>query len=803
MRGSTVGVWLPRILGGFLLVTFLGAPALAELAESETGLYFVRIPEASLATYQGTVPGLQATHPATRGDNRLDSRSPASRAYLSYLDGRLDHHADRLEQVLGHAPEVVFRHRAVSPALIVRMSHSEALEVAKLSDLVVFPDYWVHQHTDVGPTWIGAGSIWDGSATGGAPGTQGEGMVIGIIDGGTNYSHPSFFETAGDGFTHTNPFPGFLGWCDPLDPNFDPALPCNGKLVGLWDYADAAFGEGDGPDDDNGHGTHVGSTAGGNVLLSPAISGVAPRANIVGYDIAAGGSGSGATICSASDQGILDGVDVLNNSFSMGGGSPWAVSATDRCFLDAVAAGIVVTVSAGNAGPGASTVDHSGPWVVTVGSATHDRLGVQNEVSDMSGGSGAPADITGESRTTTPHGPAPIVYAGDYVNGDPDPEQCLNPFPPGTWTNGEIVVCDRGAIARVMKGQNVLMGGAGGYILANVAGSGDAVADAHVLPGSHVNLGDADALRTWLATEGGAHTATLTGATLLRDPALGDIMSGFSSRGPVNPALSNDVIKPDVANPGDAVYAAYFNGSLDEPPLVFEGEEYAILGGTSMAAPHTAGSAALVRAIRPSWTASEVKSALMLTAKIDGVLDTGGATPADPFDRGAGRVDLTVAALSGLVMDETFANYLAADPAMGGDPKTLNQASYQNSDCNGGCSFDRTFRSTATVEGVSTTWQIVSDTTQGVHVQAFPGKFTLGPGETQTVRFQVDFDDTVPQGTFLFGCYPVLIPDNAVEGITNPTLAMPVAIAFSGTPTVLFTDGFESGDTTAWGNTNP
>ena len=120
------------------------------------------------------------------------------------------------------------------------------------------------------------------------------------------------------------------------------------------------------------------------------------------------------------------------------------------------------------------------------------------QLTDMTGGTGAPSDMTGASRTTG-YGPATIVYAQDYSNGDPDPEQCLNPFPAGTWTSGEIVLCDRGTIARVLKCANVAAGGAAGCVLANVTGgTATIVPDPHVIPATHIAAADGDVLRAWL-----------------------------------------------------------------------------------------------------------------------------------------------------------------------------------------------------------------------------------------------------------------------------------------------------------------
>ena len=87
-----------------------------------------------------------------------------------------------------------------------------------------------------------------------------------------------------------------------------------------------------------------------------------------------------------------------------------------------------------------------------------------------------------------------------------------------------------------------------------------------------------------------------------------------------------------------------------------------------MSSPHVAGAGALLMQQHPDWTPAEIQSALMLTATT-AVLKEDGASPADPFDMGSGRIQARAANAAGLVLDETIANYMAADPATGGDPK--------------------------------------------------------------------------------------------------------------------------------------
>src|SRR4029079_17860364 len=125
----------------------------------------------------------------------------------------------------------------------------------------------------------------------------------------------------------------------------------------------------------------------------------------------------------------------------------------------------------------------------------------------------------------------------------------------------------------------------------------------------------------------------------------GDVMASFSSRGP-----GGQFLKPDITAPGVQILAGN-TPTPDEVPAGPPGEYFQAIAGTSMSSPHIAGSAILLKSLHPDWTPMEIRSAMMLTAKTS-VMKENGTTPADPFDRGAGRVDLTVAGNPGLVMDE-------------------------------------------------------------------------------------------------------------------------------------------------------
>jgi subtilisin family serine protease len=691
--------------------------------------YIVQLSDSPLASYRGGVTGLQATNPAAIGAVRLDPASAASKAYLNYLAQKQASFQSTLATTLGRSVTATISYKYAFNGLFVQLSPDEAAVVASLAGVKnVEQERLLQLQTDVGPQWIGAGSIWDGSATGGPRGTMGEGVVVGDIDTGINHDHPSFAATGGDGYTVKNPRGTDYGVCAPVTG----APFCNSKLIGVYDFTGTT------PEDDNEHGSHTASTAVGNVTpaavlhaptidITRRISGVAPHANLITYKACTAAGCLNAETVQAIDQATADSVDVIN--FSIGGGSldPWT-EANSQAFLGARDAGIFVSVAAGNNGPSGRTMASpaNAPWVMAVAAGTHNRKFL-NHLTGMTGG---PADMTGAG-VTSGYGPAKIVYAGDYgyplcgagpviaATGD----SVINPFPPGTF-HGEIVVCDRGTYGRVAKGNNVKAGGAGGYVLANDQASGDSlIGDALGLPGVEISYTNGVALKQWLATAG-THTATISGASIDLSPSNGDVMASFSSRGPDKNVP--DVLKPDITAPGVDVLAAV-NGvnPLSAP-------EYGILSGTSMATPHMTGAAALVIALHNTWTPAEVESALMTTAKTS---VTEGGKPAGVFARGAGRADLTKAALAGIVLNETTANYTAANPANGGDPTMLNVPSVANAGCEGTCSWTRTVTSSI---ASTATWRVTTLKPSGMGLTVTPASFTLAPGASQTLTITAD-----------------------------------------------------------------
>ncbi len=633
----------------------------------------VKLESPSLASYDGGISGLAATSP--KGKAKLNPKSAAAKKYLRHLDREHSRFAANLARTIPDAT-VTQEFDVVIGGVAALVPQRDLDKLAGMAGVRgVFLDRLEQLDTEVSPQFIGADGLW---ADLGGQQQAGEGVIVGVIDSGVWPEHPSFADP--DPFGNAYPAPpvvpgsnGFVGPtspCDFGDVAFNPAdapFTCNNKLIGAYDFTATYKAliallptEFDSARDSNGHGTHTASTAAGNGGVAASIfgvprgtiSGVAPRAHVIMY------KGCGAQGCFSSDtsaavqQAILDGVDVMNYSIS-GGGDPYA-DVVSLAFLDAYNAGMLVNPSAGNSGPGADTVAHREPWTLTVGASTSDRHFISTISLEASNGD--TLTVTGASVTPGIGTATPVIFppAGfEQCDANPATPTVADPFPGGTFS-GEIVICDRGGFARVAKSANVAAGGAGGMLLANLVPQGLAT-DNHFIPSVHLENTQGNAVKAFVNTHTGV-TATFTQG--VATAVQGDVMAPFSSRG--GPGQTLGISKPDVTAPGVQILAGHtplpedVNGGLP-------GELFQAIQGTSMSAPHSTGSAALVKAANPSWGPGAIKSALMMTAKTAGVFKEDGVTPGGPFDFGSGRILPNPAADAAAVITESGANYLALE----------------------------------------------------------------------------------------------------------------------------------------------
>jgi subtilisin family serine protease len=695
------------------------------------------------------------------------------------------------------------------------VTHAEAVRMAGHKDVAfVLPDELYQAHTDSSPTFLGLDALGGAWRTG----VTGRGVVVGIIDTGIWPEHPSF---AQDGIR--NPpvtlqdlvVPGPSGpyeipACDfgntDHNPN-DADFACNRKLVGarqvLPSYRQligATDFEFDSARDDDGHGTHTASTAAGNDGVAAEIfdnqlgtvSGIAPDAHIIAYKGLGSLGGFGSDLALAIDIAVFDGVDVIN--YSIGGGST-GITADEIAFLFAADAGVHIATSAGNSGPGAATVRNPAkvPWLTTVGASTQDRFW-QGTI-ELGDGS----VFTGASVTPATDGEFPLVDAA--AAGD---DLCrLNQLDPEL-VDGAIVLCRRGAPARIMSAVEVQRAGGVGVILYNNSDVDNLFTDTFAVPTVHIDNTPGLAIKEYISTTGGDATAeirdTATASTWPSAPS----MAVFSSRGP---NVFADVIKPDVTAPGFQILAG--NSPFPGPiiggtvPRV-QGELFQSIAGTSMSSPHVAGLFALIKQVNPGWSAAAARSALMTTAHQD-VVDNDRSSATDPFDFGSGHVDPGGARSNGsafrpgLVYDAGFNDYLGflcdAFPAVFANPAAtcaaleaagiptdasdLNYPSISVAELPGAKTITRTVTS---VEPGNQRYSVDVDSPPGYSVSVSPSSFTLRRGQTATYEVTI-VNESAPLGEWRFGsltwrsgAYEVHSPI-AVRGVA---LSAPDEVTFNG-----------------------
>ncbi|MFE7840314.1 S8 family serine peptidase [Streptomyces sp. NPDC057474] len=144
-----------------------------------------------------------------------------------------------------------------------------------------------------------------------------------------------------------------------------------------------------------------------------------------------------------------------------------------------------------------------------------------------------------------------------------------------------------------------------------------------------------------------------------------DKLASFSSRGP---GLDGQ-IKPDVSAPGVAVTAAAAPGSVIEQEVGQKPEGYLTISGTSMATPHVAGAAALLKQQHPDWTYAELKAALVASAK-------GGKYT--PFEQGSGRIRVDKAVKQTIVADPVSVDFGVQEWPHTDDKPVAKKLTYQN-----------------------------------------------------------------------------------------------------------------------------
>lgn len=763
----------------------------------DAGRYIVVLDQDPLATYRGGLPNLARTAPL--GTDDIDLDTSAADAYAAHLESEQSQVASAI------GADIAANLTTTMNGFIADLSREQALELSRDARVSqIFPDEIQQIQASPANEYLDLEALW---AQAGGVDAAGEGVVVGVLDTGIAPENPLF---AGDPLGTT---PGaepyldaqgqivyekgdgntFTGVCQ-TGAQFE-ASDCSTKIVSARYYVEGFGVESIGtetqvpgeylsPRDGDAHGSHTASTAAGNAnvpVTSPGgadlgtMSGVAPEARIAAYKVCWSGPDPTTTDddgCSTSDsvqaieQATEDGVDVIN--FSIGGGAATSVvTADDIAFLGAAAAGVFVSVSAGNDGPGASTLDHGAPWYTTVAAASvpnYEATVVLPGDVRIPGGS-VTVPMGDDAETIS----GEFIYAGDIPAAGVDAEDaalCQIDTLDEAAAAGKIVLCDRGVNARAEKSQVVADAGGIATVLVNVT-PGSIDLDDHAVPTIHVDAEYRDEL---LAAADGTTVISFEPGNTSGIETVAPVVAGFSSRGPVL-AEGSDVLKPDVAAPGVGIIAAGPNPADGEPSFEF-------LSGTSMAAPHVAGLGAIYLGVHPNASPAEVKSALMTTATDTRNLD--GTVSTDPWAQGAGFVNTQSMLDAGLIYEAGTADwygylrglgYVLPDEWVGSpiDASDLNQASIAI----GSLAGTQTITRSVTSLDAGTYTPSVQDV-PGVDVEVSPSSLAFTEAG-QTLDYTVTFTTTTAElGTWSSG---FLTWTSAEHTVRSPIAVQPVAVA--------------------------
>lgn len=444
-------------------------------------------------------------------------------------------------------------------------------------------------------TYLDKSGPYIGTKTAIESGFDGTGITIAVIDTGVDYNHPDLF-----------------------------GLGDQGKVIGGYDYIDKDST----PFDTSGHGTEVA----GIIAADGQLKGIAPKSKILAYRVSDdGNSVSSDLIIKAIEQAIVDGADIINISLGINRTNQKIDNAVNK----AIDEGILVVTAAGNNGPELGTIGSPGlnPNTITVG-ATYNNIS-SSLVSTLE---------VGDQRfqvlpmVGTKALDEPII--AEILFGKYSRERDLE----GTNVENSILLVERGSdvedeiVYFSDKEHNAATAGVQAIVVYNNKQGIFLGELTHELAGPNyqpsipaLSMSNKDGLmlRELLKEK------TIGTLNVFYNP---DFVAFFSSRGPVSPFY----IKPDLVAPG-----VFVNTTLNDG-------KYNFTSGTSFAAPHVTGAAALLLQKEPDLEPNDIKSILVTTS--DSVSDAYGNK--FPFEfAGTGRLNLTKAFNANLIIYPTYLTF--------------------------------------------------------------------------------------------------------------------------------------------------
>jgi subtilisin family serine protease len=472
---------------------------------------------------------------------------------------------------------------------------------------------------------------------------DGSGVTIAVMDSGIDYTLPELggcfgpsckvrggYDLVGDSYNVTRG-PGF----QPVPhPDGDP-LPCDPNASDRAEVLGAGASDG-------GHGTHVAGIAAADGQGDGQVVGVAPKARLLAYRVfGCNGSTDTDVMIHAMELALADHADVLNISIGSAFGN-WPESPEAIAADNLVDAGMVVVASIGNSSTGNTQL-----WSAGAPGIAHKVIGVASFDNTKAtlpsftvGGHAYGYNRAGGSLATVPQtGSADIAFTGSpTVLGD----GCVNAPAAGS-LNGKIVFIRRGSAPAPAptcgfynKALNAQHAGAAAVVLYNnVAGALNPTvappapgADPVTIPVAAITAADGAAI---FADRAANHTLTWTDQSLEVPLATAGTISDFSSFG-TDAELQ---LKPDIGGPGGQIYSTW-------PHQQFGGHNS--ISGTSMAAPHVAGLAALLLQSKNKNISPARVQALLMNTALPKALNVAPASGLEPtWRQGAGLAQIVPA----------------------------------------------------------------------------------------------------------------------------------------------------------------
>ena len=409
-------------------------------------------------------------------------------------------------------------------------------------------------------------------------GIDGTGIKVAVIDTGVDFNHPDLF-----------------GWGP------------DGKVVGGYNF----IREDELPLDTNGHGTQVA----GVIAADGQAIGVAPKAKILAYKVSEDGEGvSSELIIRAIEKAIEDGADIINISLGVNKTN----AKIDRAVSIALEEGIFVVTAAGNDGPGLKTIGSPGRnfGSVTVGATYNNLTSSLVATLEVDEKPYTVIPMVGSTKLEEPI-IGKIIFGGfGKIENlkEIDVKDAILIVERGSDVEGELLYFS-------IKESNAANAGAKAMIVYNNRPGiflGELIHE-FMEPGYKpqipvVSVDREEGIEIKESIKNGNEASM----HLFYNP---DFVAHFSSRGPVSPFY----LKPDIVAPGAYINSTQNNGG------------YNFTSGTSYAAPHVSGAAALLLQKNPELHHHEIKSLLLTT--VEPVSDAYGKE-FSVHEAGAGRLDI-------------------------------------------------------------------------------------------------------------------------------------------------------------------